>query len=268
MSMKIGIDIRQLEGDSMTGIGRYVRNLIGYGIAARPGHTFFLYGNQHTTTDLTGDNIRVRRAVEGVTLWWDQAVLASLVKADDLDVFLSPYVKGPGRVKCPLVTTIHDLLFFLYPEYTGWHQRPRNFVFKQIALWVSRRASLILTVSGHASRDIQSLLGVPEDKIRVLPNGVDETYQPVTDGSQLQKVWTRYGIDPPYVYYLGNFKPHKNVQSLLRAFAALPAEVKRRYELVLGGAQDRWFEERRRLANDLGIGPRTRFIGKVAEDPP
>ena len=137
--MRIGIDIRELHGNSSTGIGRYLRNFISYGASARPEHTFFLYGNQNTATTLAADNIFVRVAAETVTMWWDQVVLASLARADGVDVFLSPYIKGPGRVACPLVTTIHDLTFFVFPEYSRGHQSLRNAVFRRMALWVSRR---------------------------------------------------------------------------------------------------------------------------------
>jgi len=262
--MKIGVDIRELEARTTTGIGRYLHNLITYGIG-NSGHTFYLYGNQHTVTTLQAENIRVRLANEGVTLWWDQVTLASLARADGLDLFFSPYFKGPGRVECPLVTTIHDLLFMLFPDYSSWHRRPRNAVLKLMARWVSERASLVLTVSEHAKGDIQTLLGVDAAKIEVLPNSVDETYIPVTDGRTLKEVQERYGIEPPYVYYLGNFKPHKNVQSLLRAFASLPPEVRTRYELVLGTKPDPWLGECRRLAQALGIASRTRFIGQIDE---
>ena len=264
--MRIGIDIRQLRGNRSTGIGRYLRNFISYGASARPEHTFFLYGNQNTATTLAADNIFVRVAAETVTLWWDQVVLASLARADGVDVFLSPYIKGPGRVECPLITTIHDLMFLVFPEYSKGLQSLRNAVFKQMALWVSRRASVILTASDHASRDIQTLLGVDRQKIRVVPHGVDETFRPVTDEVRVQSVCSRYGIERPYVYYLGNFKPHKNVQSLLRAFACLPSGLQAKYELVLGGGADRWLPDCSRQAGELGVESSTRFIGHVADE--
>ena len=75
-----------------------------------------------------------------MTLWWDQVVLASLATADGLVLFLSPYVKGPAASR-PLVTTIHDLLFMLFPEFSSRHRRPRNALLKLMARWVSDPAS-------------------------------------------------------------------------------------------------------------------------------
>ena len=75
----------------------------------------------------------------------------------------------------------------------------------------------------------------------------------------------RYGIDAPYIYYLGNFKPHKNVQALIGAYARLEASLRDRFTLVIGGREDRWFSERQNLVVDLGVADRVRFIGQVDE---
>ena len=157
--MRIGIDIRELEHGKMTGIGRYLRNFITYASRARPDYKFFLYGNQHTDPSVQNGNIAVRIAAEGRTLWWDQMVLPRLARADRMDVFLSPYIKGPGAVDCPLVTTIHDLMFLVFPEYAygGRHQRLKNILFTRIARWVNRRAALILTDSEYSRGDIQKV---------------------------------------------------------------------------------------------------------------
>ena len=99
--MRIGIDIRELEIGKRTGIGRYIQNLLEYAETERPEHSFYLYGNQHTDVSLKGANMLVRIVEEKMTFWWDQVVLPALAKEDGLDVFLSPYVKGPGRVGMP-----------------------------------------------------------------------------------------------------------------------------------------------------------------------
>lgn len=208
----------------------------------------------------------MRIAREGRTLWWDQVLLPALVREDRIDVFLSPYIKGPGRVQCLLVTTIHDLIDLIFPEYGGRYQRSKNLLFSRMARWVGRRATLILTDSEYSRGDIQNLLGLDGEKIQVLPIGVDETYRPVDDPARTESVWEGYGIKPPYIFYLGNFKPHKNVQALLKAFAGLEKALQTRYQLVLGGRPDRWQEERFQLARELGIEAHVRFIGQVEEE--
>ena len=264
--MRIGIDIRELERGANTGIGRYLRNFIEFASQARPEYRFFVYGNQHTDTALTGGNVVARIAPERFTLWWEQVALPRWAAGDGVDLFLSPYIKGPGRVKCPLVVTIHDLLFLVFPEYTPWYRRPKLAVFTRIARWVGRRAVLILTDSEHSRRDIRATLGLAGEKIRVLPLGIEEAYRKVCEPSVMARARERYRIEPPYVFYLGNFSPHKNVQALLRAFARLQRGPGSECELVLGGREDHWRAGLRELAAELGLAARTRFIGPVAEE--
>lgn len=262
--MRLGIDIRELARGRATGIGRFVRDFVGYASQARPNHHFFLYGNQHTLLPGAWPNAVIRIVPERLTLWWDQRVLPGLARADQLDVLLSPYVKGPVGCPCPLVITIHDLLFLVLPE-GGWRGWLRNVCYKQMARRVARRANLVFSDSRHSSLDAQRFLGIAAEKIRVLPLALSEGYRPVGDRATLEGVWQHYGVVPPYVLYLGNFKPHKNVQALLRAFAALDNNIRARYQLVLGGRADRWQEERRQLAGQLGLAGQVCFTGMVAE---
>jgi len=264
--MRVGIDIRELEKGKMTGIGRYLRNFIAYASSARPEYRFFLYGNQHTDTEIGGENVAVRIRPEGMTLWWDQVVLPDLANGDRVDLFLSPFIKGPVRVACPLVVTIHDLMFLVYREYDSWRSRPKNALFRKMATWVGRRADLIIADSDYSALDIERLLGLDIAKVQVLPIGLEESYQPVEDEAELEEVRSRYGIEKPYIFYLGNFKPHKNVQGLIRAFSLLDEELRQDCLLVLGGKPDAWIEERRQLAVELGIDEEIRFIGLVPEE--
>ena len=263
--MKLGIDIRELEKGKRTGIGRYLRNFIAYMLQSRPEHQLCLYGNQHTEVDFEAGNAVVRLEEEGITLWWDQAILPKFAAEDGIDVFLSPYVKGPVRIACPLVTTVHDLLFLVFPEYSNWRQKPRQMLAKRMARWVGKRADLILTDSEYSRGDIRALLGLTGEKIQVLPMGVDENYRPVRDRYEVERVCAAYAIAPPYIFYLGNFKPHKNVQGLIRAFAHLPEAVRRQYPLVLGGRQDAWQSQRRQLVRELDLDDTVHFIGAVAD---
>ena len=261
--MRIGVDIRELEVGKSTGIGTYIRNFLEYSEAEHPEHEFFLYGNQHTDCCAHGPNMHIRIEHESSTLWWDQVVLADLAARDNVDVFFSPYAKGPGRVGCPLVVTVHDLLLLLYPQFGSRHQRQKNLLVKPLVRWVARRADLILTVSEHASRSIRALLGVRDSKVEILPNAVGDRYAPVKDSTAVQEILDRTGIKRPYVLWIGKFQPHKNVQTLLRAFARLDADLRSNLRLVLGGRPDVWFEESCQLAHHLGIGHQTNFLGHV-----
>lgn len=262
-NMRIGIDIRELERGRMTGIGRFLRNFIAYASRERPGHQFLLYGNQRTETELGADNVVLRIRKEGLTQWWDQVTLPAMANGDGVEVFFSPYIKGPIRVRCPLIVTIHDLMDLVFPEYGGG--RLSTALFKTMARRVGRRADLVLADSEYSAGDIARLLALEKSKIQVLPIGLEERYRPIADSVELAEVLRRYEIDGAYIYYLGNFKPHKNVQALIAAYARLEPELRDRFALVLGGREDRWRGERQALAAELGVADRVHFIGQVDE---
>jgi glycosyltransferase involved in cell wall biosynthesis len=73
----------------------------------------------------------------------------------------------------------------------------------------------------------------------------------------------RYGLTSPYVLYVGNFNPHKNIPRLIRAFGMLPGAVRTRHSLVLAGGYGDGRPELARLADSLGLTDRVVFSGRV-----
>ena len=261
--MRIGIDIRELERGKATGIGRYLRNFIAYVERARPQHEVILYGNQHSEAEWPGSNVRTRIALERWTQWWDQVTLPGMANADGIEVFLSPYIKGPMRVRCPLVVTIHDLMDLVFPEYS--RGPVARMLFRQMARRVGLRADVVLADSQHSAEDIVRLLQLPREKIEVLPIGIEERYGPQSDDALPSALRDQYGISGEFIFYLGNFRPHKNVRSLIEVYADLPAPLRARFQLVLGGRLDPSVDEHRRCAMQCGVGEQVRFIGPVDE---
>lgn len=262
--MRIGMDVREFSTGTMTGIGRYLWNFLTYVRTYEPEHQIVLYGNQWTCFPISGPRVRWRVIPERITAWWDQVSLAYAVERDGIEVFFSPYVKGPVRVMCPLVTTIHDLLFLVYPEYATWKVVLKNAAFVQMARRVVRRADRVIVLSDYSWKEARALLGTSGDRMEVIPNAVDDVYRPVQEDRVLQRVQRRYGVRSPYILYVGNFKPHKNVQALIRAFAALPVSMQREYMLVLAGSDQ--VSSYRDLCRSLRVEDYVAFTGFVADE--
>lgn len=264
--MRLGVDIRELERGKSTGIGTFLRQFIEYARRARPDGTLLLYGNQHTETEgLAGGNVEVHIHPEGRTLWWDQVVLVRLLRRHRPQVFFSPYAKGPLRAPCPLAVTVHDLTELAYPPYAAAMSPWRRWAYRSLVRASAGRAGLVFTDSRHAAGDIGRLLGLADGRVRVLPLGVGEGLQPVEDRDRLQRALQRYGIEGPYLLYVGNFRPHKNIDGLLQAYALLPDRL-RRYALVLAGRRDGWTEAAVATASRLGLEGRVRFVGGIDQE--
>ena len=241
--MRIGVDVRELERGRTTGIHRFLTNFLKGAASRRPSYHYYLFFNQRTEIPFDQENIRKTFIPEYVTAWWDQVQLPVRLKKEKIDVFLSPYPKGPLFSPCPVVLTIHDLITLAYPPYRDT-RRMHHFRFKVSAKIMAQRARLIITDSEHSKKDIMELLGIPDAKIKIIPLAVDRTPAPTADPPARRQFLTdKYGIRKKYLLVVGNFKPHKNIPQLLNAFSGLPETLKKEYQLVLVGRRDAHFRD-------------------------
>ena len=154
------------------------------------------------------------------TQWWDQVSLPRALVRDSATVFLSPYYKGPLSAPCPVVLTIHDLFFIGYP---GQRRPVYDATMTAMARLYAGRAAAIVADSEYSKRSIVTRLGVSAAKVSVIPVALGPEFTPAPPGAALP---TRYAVAPPYVLYVGNFKPHKNLARLIRAFTLLPGPLR------------------------------------------
>ncbi|MEZ4767715.1 MAG: glycosyltransferase family 1 protein [Caldilineales bacterium] len=123
---------------------------------------------------------------------------------------------APPVASCPVVVTIHDISFELYPEFFS----PRDYaVLKTLVPFSARRAARVITVSQHAKREIVQRYGIDPAKVVVTYEAAAGQFQPVSDPAALQAVRDKYGIgDGPFLLALGNLQPRKNIARLVEAF--------------------------------------------------
>ena len=265
--LRVGIDVREWVAGRRTGIGRYLSNLVGEWTQSPADVEPLLYANVTSAAPPGLGAVVLRRLPEPSRLWWDQVSLPRALARDRAHAFLSPYYKAPLRAPCPVVITIHDLLFL---DEDAYRQRGRRRVFRAafvpFARAIAARAAAVVTDSEHSRDCIVRLLGVPPRKVRVVPIGLPAGHRRVEDTAPLERVRARYGLRVPYLLYVGNFKPHKNLPRLLRAFAALPDDLRAPYQLVLAGARDASSPGVETEVRRLGIAAQVRLAGFVDDE--
>jgi glycosyltransferase involved in cell wall biosynthesis len=139
----------------------------------------------------------------------DPLWLTSQVMARRPSVFFSPGFNPPPLCFFPFVFTIHDLIQLQVPDVATPHKR---FYYQLIVKPASHRAFRVLTVSEYSRVQILEWSGLPEERVVNVGNGVDLPFVP--EGQ-------RYQPGFPYVLYVGNFRPHKNLHRLMLAFRRL-----------------------------------------------
>jgi glycosyltransferase involved in cell wall biosynthesis len=179
-----------------------------------------------------------------------------------------PWFYAPAMVPARLLLTIHDLSDVLTPPVGAAPpvQTGRLF-FARRAL---RRADHIFAVSQASRRDLARTFAVPEQKISVIYNAVDERFLKEALPADADRILERHAVQSPYVLYAGSIKPQKNLARLIEAFAVAKEELRDHPELaqlkllVIGEALTRHADLRRSVVR-ARVREDVRFLGFVPQ---
>ena len=130
----------------------------------------------------------------------------------EADVLHCPTYRGPLRPTLPLVVTVHDLAVFRHP---GTFNRWTRTYSPRLVPRVLAAARRVIAVSEFTKRELVELLRVAEDRIRVVPNAVDDEF--TSDGP---------AADGDYVLAVGTLEPRKNLPRLLEAVRKSDVELR------------------------------------------
>jgi len=237
--MRIGIDGACLANGR--GYGRFTRELLRALLAAASDHQFAVYGDRDSlaAAELDAPNlgiVHVRQkvspahaaAADGYRSPIDMLRLTHAVWRDRPDVFWSPsvYTYFPLPPGLPSLVTIHDTITERYPELTMPTRRARLFWNAKVRLALAQ-STLVLTVSEFAAAEIEQILGVSRARLRVAGEAAAPTFRPGTP-SDARAAARAAGVpdDAAWFTYVGGFTPHKHVDRIVRAHAALIEEAR------------------------------------------
>lgn len=134
-----------------------------------------------------------------------------------------PTLFVPRFIPLPYVITVHDLIDLHFPQFVKRQVTP---YVRAVVAPVARRAFAVITDDEATVADLERFLGVDPKRVRVIALGNDDPPKAVVPVRHAR----------PYVLYVGNRRPHKNLATLVSAWAALPAN--RPVDLVLSGLPD------------------------------
>jgi glycosyltransferase involved in cell wall biosynthesis len=276
--MKVAINAEQLLYHSPGGIGRYVANLVALVPRFAGDGSVLAFVARHRADDIArawaAAGLDPSSPPVGLPLprpalyeGWHRAAWPSIgwrrCSLDQVDLIHAPSVAVPPKRGKPLVVTVHDAAPFLFPEAFTRHGR----AFHRLGMEAARRrADLVVTVSHAAAAEISAHAGIPEDRLRVVPGGIDPpTAPPARPGAFLGE---RGLAGRRYLLWVGSLEPRKNVGTAVAAVADL---VGRRPDLgdvvlVLAGYSG-WLGA---TAVDAGardrLGASLHEVGRVTEE--
>ncbi|MDH4065112.1 MAG: glycosyltransferase family 4 protein [Acidobacteriota bacterium] len=176
-----------------------------------------------------------------------------------VDLVHEPHYVLPPATRCRSVVTIHDCIHLMFPQYLPSRL---GYLYARASMWTAtRQAARVLTVSEASKRDILRYFDIPADKVQVIPNAIDERFLIAPDEATTDRVRQRYQLDHPFVLYVGNIKPHKNLERLIDAFGRARTEGPDGLTLVVVGDEVSKYPSLRQMVHRRKLDKHVRFLG-------
>lgn len=258
--MRIGFDARTVRFRG--GIGTYTHNLLReFGEA---GVEVVVFCQDREKQGIPqADSFTLVSVDIDVLAWGGRGTLRSLIKEAGVDLLHAPTPWAPTPVPVPLVTTVHDVAPFLYPEVLSPVLRYR---YRRQFIRTVQEARRIITVSQVLQSALHLYTRVDPAKVRVIHNGVSSRFEPIVDEKVRSSVRRRHGLPECYALWAGDFRREKNLTFLVQGWARLSRRLADLPPLVMAGEKLGEYQKVRNEVRKLGIEDKVLFPGFIPGD--
>lgn len=261
-----------------TGIGHYTENLIAslmarsadlevalFSISLRGGHRLKHMVPDFGDVDIKGYNLPANFLYYHWWKWTSRFPAEYLL--GDFDIFHATNYQAPAIRAGSLVSTVHDINFVRFPELQS--KGIRRFIESLPRLL--ERSRMVLADSRFTARELTEVYDLPEDKVRVVYPGLNPAFLSEATPEELNTASSAYRLTPPYLAYIGNLHPRKNLATLVEAFSILKKNgLEHRLAVIGGGGLGRLNDtEYRKLmarVENLGLQEQVIFTGYVPDE--
>ena len=202
------------------GIGTYLAEMLPRVIARMPDVPFTVLGDESLLETLVGprDSVQLRSWRTPIHTIREQLDAPRVVPSDTV-LFWSPHFNVPLLWRGALAVTVHDVAALALPDMSVTRRAYARLMFPA----VRRRASVVLCDSGFTRREFHERVGETRRSVTCLL-GVDERWFSLASADATESA--------PYLLFVGNVKPHKNLARLLEAFERVSPRIPHRLLLV------------------------------------
>jgi len=257
MPLRIGVNALYLIPGGVGGTEIYLRSLLSALASVDAANRYFVFTNRESAgAGLTPSAPNFEEVPQGLSarsrparILWEQTALPLAALRLRLDALFNPGFTAPLLCGCPQVTVFHDLQHKRHPENFRWFDLP----FWRMLLFGSAHVSRTLIAVSEATRaDLLRYYRLPEGRALTVLSGVDEEFFALAARRAPE----------PFVLAVSTLHPHKNLDGLLRAFAAF-AKARPGYRLIVCGMHGFFTGPLHELRERLGLGDAVEFPGWI-----
>lgn len=256
--MRIALDARKIRD---FGIGTYIRNVVTELDRLDHDTEYVLLCKPDDVEGMPalGNNFRLVPERAALYSIGEQFRVPMALRREGIDLFHEPHYTLPPLTRCRSVVTIHDCIHLMFPQ-----DLPNRlaYAYARGSIWsATRHADRVMTVSESSKRDILHFVDVAPEKVSVIYNAIDERFLRPPDEAEMDRVRQRWQLDHPFVLYVGNIKPHKNVERLIDAFGRARANGLDELRLVIAGDDISKYPALRQAIHRYRLDKQVRFLG-------
>jgi glycosyltransferase involved in cell wall biosynthesis len=251
---RIAVDCRMLD---FSGIGTYIRSVVPRIVRLRPEWQFVLIGPEARMREMDwtrSNNVTVIPSTVPIYGIGEQfALLRCIPRGTDL--LWVPHYNIPVLYRGNVLVTVHDVLHLAMPQYAKGilKQTYARAMFRA----VRRHARAVICDSDFTVAELQRLTPLSHQIVRRIYDGVDDAWFHVPEAPSPHA--------RPYLLYVGNVKPHKNLRTLLDAFGLVRDTIAE--DLVIVGKREGFMSGDDNIAEYArDLGDRVVFTGYVSDE--
>ena len=215
--------------NSKTGVGQYVQELLEE-LLERASKDMFFSVMMHPSLDMKHPLVKfVSRQKNAEIMWFDIPAIGLkrdikfFLKRNKLkcDLFHCLYSNHPLFFKGAQMVTIHDLKYVLHPEFMGSRGKLKSIYLKNLMRHAAKHCGKLITVSESTRNDLLKVF----PHIAKLAERTQVVYEAATVSmKENPEIFRKFQLDKPYFLYLGELRPHKNVERVIQAFMQFKAK--------------------------------------------
>lgn len=264
----IGIDARMFGTAEAVGIGQYTEELVRHLLKHDHNNTYSVFVSPKAWLGfpIYAPNLNKIKAVYPHYSWAEQVGYPLVLRKAKLDLIHYTNFNSPIFWReIPSVVTIHDLTLWWFAGRTQkrWWQK---LAYRAAIQGACKNAKAIIAITETTKRDIIQLLKIDPNKIAVIYEAVADRYKPINNTGDIEELKRKFNISRPYLLYVGQWRQHKNIIRLIRAFYLLRRQYKIDYQLVLAGKIDQKAPEVLATIQKLGLKSEVILTGYIPDN--
>ncbi|WP_211140205.1 glycosyltransferase family 4 protein [Acinetobacter pollinis] len=232
----------------MTGVQRFAFELVKNLNQLRSDITVLVPNKARILDRSIIDKMNILEIAGGNGHYWEQAVLPKYLKSIGSPLLINLCNSAPILYKNK-ISTHHDITYIRFPQSYSWKFR---LFYRNFAPLFLKTSHAVITVSEFSKKDISDFYKISPQKIHVIANAVNESFEFKKDDNEKDK----------FALAVSSPNYHKNFYRMIEAYN--DADINFKIKII--GSASGVFNDRSPMMNEKIDTDKIEFVGRVTDE--